>query len=34
MAVQPMTAALAAVLIEPMDLAAITGAGLVIGAAS
>ena len=34
MAVQPMTAALAAVLIEPMDLAAITGAGPVIGAAS
>jgi predicted benzoate:H+ symporter BenE len=32
MAVQPMKAASAAVLIEPMDPAAITGAGLVIGA--
>jgi hypothetical protein len=34
MAVQPMTAASAAVLIEPMDLAAKTGVGLVIGAVS
>src|SRR3546814_14509397 len=32
MAVQPMKAASAAVLIEPMDPAAIAGAGLVIGA--
>jgi predicted benzoate:H+ symporter BenE len=34
MAVQPMKAASAAVLIEPMDPAAIAGAGLVIGAVS
>ncbi len=32
MAVQPMKAASAAVLIEPIDPAAIAGAGLVIGA--